>query len=212
MTRGLLFKATVGMCALAAAALAGTSWSHRAQSGGEVLLAQSSLEAPVQSGREAPLVLDFKRGVQAELVGLNLVKEIVDGDDGRRMSVNEENLAKSRLAVATIKITKPAGTQLTLACADLTLHYYHGETAEVAPCEGMSPYTTALDADREISLSFVDGPGFLKKVTATRATEAAVVYIDAVFGGLEPDTREAWIAIGQVFDRNRPFISQGWTP
>ena len=190
MARGVLSRIMVGVCALALVALAGAS------------LAQSS--------REAPLVLDFQQGIKAELVSLTFVKVVTDGT--RNMKVPDDKLGKYRLAVATIKVSKPAGTQLTLACADLTLHYYHAGETEVTPCEGMSSFTSALDADREITLSSTNGPGFLKKNTATRATEAAVVYVDALFGSMEPDTREAWIAVGQVADRNRPFISKGWQP
>jgi hypothetical protein len=190
MARGVLAKSTVGTCALTLLALAGAS--------------------SAQSSREAPLVLEFQQGIKAELVSLTFMKEVTDGT--RRMRVPDDKVAKFRLAVATIKITKPAGTQFTLACADLTLHYYHAAETEVTPCEGMSSFTSSLDSDREVSLSTTNGPGFLKKTTATRSTEAAVVYVDALFGSMEPDTREAWIAVGQVSDRNRPFISKGWQP
>lgn len=37
-----------------------------------------------------------------------------------------------RFAIVTLKITKPAGASLSLAAADLTLHYYHGRETEVA--------------------------------------------------------------------------------
>ena len=35
-------------------------------------------------------------------------------------------MSKFRVALVTIKITKPSGRRISIAAADLTLHYYHG--------------------------------------------------------------------------------------
>jgi hypothetical protein len=161
-----------------------------------------------QPGREAPLVLDFQQGIRAELVDLSFVETVADGT--RTMTVAGDKKGRYRLGIATVKISKPAGTRLTLACADLTLHYYHGEEAEVVPCEGMSLFTSRIDSEREVLLGNSDGPGFLKKSTAPRTTETDTVYVDVLFASMEPDTREAWIAVAQVADRTRPFVSRGW--
>ncbi|NLV32572.1 MAG: hypothetical protein GXY47_15625 [Acidobacteria bacterium] len=163
-----------------------------------------------QSGREAPLVLDFQQGIKAELTGLVFVDEVRDGT--RWMRINADKKDKYRLGIATLRISKPAGTRLTLACADVTLHYYHGENNEVAPCEGLSSFVSSADSDRDISLSTTNGPGFLKKQTSVRATEATTVYIDVLFGYMEQDVGGAWVAIGQVCDREKGFASSGWKP
>ena len=101
-----------------------------------------------------------------------------------------------RFAVVTLKITKPAGTSLSLAAADLTLHYYHGNRTEVAPCEGLSWFKSDSSADMPILMNPVPGPGFIKQTTNPGDTAGTMVYIDAVFGFMEPDTRECWICIG----------------
>ncbi len=101
-----------------------------------------------------------------------------------------------RFAVVTLKITKPAGRSLSLAAADLTLHYYHGRETEVAPCEGLSWFKGDSEADMPILMNPVPGPGFIKQTTSPEGTAGATVYIDAVFGFMEPDTRECWICLG----------------
>ena len=101
-----------------------------------------------------------------------------------------------RFAVVTLKITKPAGRSLSLAAADLTLHYYHGAETEVAPCEGLSWFKRNSDSHVPILMNPVPGPGFIKQTTSPDGTAGTIVYIDAVFGFMEPDTRECWICLG----------------
>jgi hypothetical protein len=101
-----------------------------------------------------------------------------------------------RFAVVTLKITKPAGQGLSLAAADLTLHYYHGRETEVAPCEGLSWFKRDSDSQVPILMNPAPGPGFIKQTTSPEGTAGTIVYIDAVFGFMEPDTRECWICIG----------------
>ncbi len=101
-----------------------------------------------------------------------------------------------RFAVVTLKITKPAGASLSLAAADLTLHYYHGNETEVAPCEGLSWFKRDSNSEAPILMNPVPGPGFLKQTTSPAGTAGTTVYIDAVFGFMEPDTRECWICLG----------------
>jgi hypothetical protein len=101
-----------------------------------------------------------------------------------------------RFAVVTLKITKPAGQSLSLAAADLTLHYYHGREMEVAPCEGLSWFKRDSNSDVPILMNPVPGPGFIKQTTSPEGKAGTIVYIDAVFGFMEPDTQECWICIG----------------
>jgi hypothetical protein len=116
-----------------------------------------------------------------------------------------------RFAVVTLKITKPAGASLSLAAADLTLHYYHGSEMEVAPCEGLSWFKSDADSDVPILMNPIPGPGFIKQTTGPAGTNGTIIYIDAIFGFMEPDTRECWICIGHPAT-TEPFVcpSPAW--
>lgn len=117
-----------------------------------------------------------------------------------------------RFAVVTVKITKPAGESLSLAAADLTLHYYHGRETEVAPCEGLSWFKSDSDAKVPILMNPIPGPGFIKQTTDSAGANGTVIYIDAVFGFMEPDTRECWLGIGHPAT-TEPFVcpAPAWT-
>ncbi len=161
-----------------------------------------------RAARDCPLVVPLGQDIRAEVVAVSFPDE-VQGVGGRRMRVGDDRREKFRLGLVTIKITKPAGAALTLAAADVTLHYYHGDHAEVAPCEGLSTFSMTNDAERPMELSESDGPGFLKQSTGARATAADVLYVDAVFYGMEPDSNECWICIAQPVQRGG-FRSGGW--
>jgi hypothetical protein len=159
--------------------------------------------------RKPALAFDREQGYRAELVGLRFADR-VEGTN-RVVTVNQERIKDYRMAVATVRIEKAEGVELTLACADVTLHYYHsGDTAEVAPCEGLSGFSTVRDTDRSLNLRPPNqGPGFLKQSTQAAATAAPVVFIDVLFSGMESSTSDAWIAIGRV-DAAAPLRSEGW--
>jgi hypothetical protein len=156
---------------------------------------------------ECPLTLDLKKmGVQIDNIAY---VEEVPGIDGNSMKLDDEQRPKFRVALVTLKITKPAGTKLTLAAADLTLHYINGGGSEVTVCEGLSIFSTAKDQDRPVKLPRQSGPGFVKQVTGPAATQASTVYVDAVFGFIEPDISDAWIAVGQP-STVAPYATTGW--
>ena len=96
-----------------------------------------------------------------------------------------------------LKITKPAGRHLSVAACDLTLHYFYGEDTEATPCEGISTITETREVERPMKLPTVSGPGFVKMTTGVKATQASVVYMDAVFAYVEPGVRECWICVAQ---------------
>ena len=171
------------------------------------LFAQASA---TPSAKECPYVLEVNRGLKVEIVDVLFTDEI-QGVRGNRMKVPEDKKDKMRFALVTIKITKPAKKRLTLAAADLTLHYYHGDQAEVAPCEGISYFSIGNDTDRPMDLSQSDGPGFVKQTTGAKCTKSEVVYLDGSFAFMEPDTREVWICIGQPVSAE-PFRTKGWKP
>ena len=133
----------------------------------------------------------------------------MEGVDGNRMAVPQDRRDKYRYALVTLRIRKPAKLKLTIAAADLALHYFHGNEAEVAPAEGLSTFSTTLDGERPLRIPQMQGPGWVKQTTGTRATEAAEIFCDAAFALVEPDVRECWIAVGQP-STQAPFVSKGW--
>ena len=148
--------------------------------------------------------------VQMEIVEIFFTRKVA-GVDGNHMEISDEKADQFRLGVVTIKVTKPAGMTLSIAAADLTLHYYHGNNTECAPCEGLSSFSSILEVDRPIKLPRMDGPGFTKQTTGVRSSGASVVYLDAVFGYLEPSISECWLCVGQPSTMG-PFLSEGWNP
>lgn len=159
------------------------------------------------SSKKCPLVA-LQRGVTMEIVDMFFLKK-VNGASGNALSVNEDNLDKHRIALVTVKVTKPAGTTLELAACDVTLHYYHGEKIEAAPCEGISAFNKTRDEDRSMNLPRVNGPSFTKTKTGVRASQDTTVYFDVVFQGVEPEIRQAWICVGQP-TQSEPFHTKGW--
>jgi len=174
-----------------------------------VLLAGITMFAqmPSPSALECPLLLDFQGGISGEIVSVRFTDRI-DGIRGNKIELNAEQKGKFRLALVTVKITKPPGRSLTLAQCDVTLHYWHGNEAEVAPSEGISYFSTTRDGERPMSI-VPDGPGFPKSSTSARCVAATEVFIDFAFCFMEPDTRECWICIGQPISR-KPFITPGY--
>jgi hypothetical protein len=172
------------------------------------VLAFAALFMPARAAdRECPLTVDLKH-VNVQIDSISYAEE-VPGMDGNSMKLNDEQRAKYRAAVVTLKITKPAGAKLTLAAADLTLHYYNSEGPEVTVCEGLSFFSTAKDMDRPIKLPRQSGPGFVKQTTGPAATQATTLYVDAVFGLIESDISDAWIAVGQPTTA-APYATTGW--
>jgi len=117
-----------------------------------------------------------------------------------------------RFAVATLKITKPAGETVSLAAADVTLHYYHGDETDVAPCEGLSWFKSDPGADVPMHMNMMSGPDHIRQITGSGTTGNTVVYIDAVFTLMEPDTKECWICLARP-TTTEPFVcpSPAWT-
>jgi hypothetical protein len=150
--------------------------------------------AESQSTRTCPHLMQLGPQCQVEIVRLSFTDHVESLLYLHQIpdSAREEY----RFAVVTLKITKPTGASLSLAAADLTLHYYHGHETEVAPCEGLSWFKRDSSSDVPILMNPVPGPGFIKQTTSPDGTAGTTVYIDAVFGFMEPDTRECWLCLG----------------
>ena len=153
------------------------------------------------SSRECPLTLGPQCQVEIDSIIFMDQLEVTR----YKYKISEEKLYKMRYALVCLKITKPTGKRLTLAAADLTLHYYNGEDTEVAPCSGLSTFGKYNDADRPYQLRQYSGPGFTKKTTGARSTQSGVVYIDALFQAMEPDTKECWICVAQP-TTSQPYV------
>jgi hypothetical protein len=177
-----------------------------------VLVPVCAALAQVIVRRQAPLVIPLNE-VRMEIADIFFTTE-VQGAQGRAMKMKDpERLKKYRLALVTIKVTKPPRRKLKIAAADLSLHYSHGNGVEVAICEGISVFNRTRDEDRLVHFPRSAGPGFVKQTTGVRATQADVVYFDAVFQGMEPDTRDVWLCVGQPTSR-KPFVCRtpAWKP
>jgi hypothetical protein len=155
------------------------------------------------SARTCPYHVQLGPQTQMEIVRMSFTNRI-EGLLGQR-EFPDQPKEEYRFAVVTLKITKPAGASLSLAAADLTLHYYHGGEMEVAPCEGLSWFKSEAESDSPILMNPIPGPGFIKQTTSRTGTNGTVAYIDAVFGFMEPDTRECWICIGHPAT-TEPFV------
>jgi len=158
---------------------------------------------------ECPYLI-LSRDVTLEIAEIKFIDQ-VQGVDGNSLRVPTEQQDKFRLALVTIRIKKPAGKRLTVAAADFTLHYNHGSSQEVAPCEGISTFTRNLDDERGMKLFRGAGPGWVKQTTGLKATEASEIYMDAVFHLIEPEIREVWLCVAQPVTE-KCFLTNGWSP
>jgi len=161
------------------------------------------------SARTCPHLMQVGPQYQVEIVRMSFTDRIESLLYTRR--IPEPALEQYRFAMVTLKITKPAGASLSLAAADLTLHYYHGDEIEVAPCEGLSWFKNDSEAEAPILMNPIPGPGFIKQTTGPAGTSDTMIYIDAVFGFMEPNTRECWLCIGHPAT-TEPFVcpSPAW--
>jgi hypothetical protein len=141
------------------------------------------------------------------IVGVKyLTKVAADGG-----SMEESDADKYRYAVVTFRIEKPAGKELTLAAADVTLHYERADGSyDIAPCEGLGGFTVNKDEDRTIQMPNFSGPGWVKIKTGSATRTAATVYADAVFGKIEPSVSALWLGIAQP--ASSQFATKGWKP
>lgn len=151
--------------------------------------------------------------VTMEITGIRFSTSI-DADNGSMTKRDiPEVRSHFRFALVTVKVSKPAGMQLTVAACDLTLHYFHADHSEAAPCIALSTWNKVEDEDRPLTFGTLSGdsPGFVKKTTGVRASEATAVYFDAVFDNIEPDITNVWLCVAQP-STETPFKSKGWSP
>jgi hypothetical protein len=107
--------------------------------------------------------------------------------------------------IVTLKITKEAGTEFTVACQDINIHYRYGQQSDIARCYGLSNYSTQQNEDRSMSLY---GQGWGRSTTGLASTKSSTAYIDVFFQNMEPDTSDLYLFISQPTGAH--YISQGW--
>ncbi|MBN2201434.1 hypothetical protein JW777_05720 [bacterium] len=160
---------------------------------------------PAQS--KVPLILPYE---SIEIVSCTFIKKFET--ESMRVEVTDEMLDKHRMAIITAKIIKPAGEELKLAAADVTLHYYYGDSeseseGEVAYCAAISTFSSTNESDRALKTTR-NAPGWIKQTTGTRTTASSTVYIDLIFKGIEKNVRKMWLCIASP--ASPPYISNGW--
>ena len=112
---------------------------------------------------------------------------------------------KYRGVVITMEITKPAGEQITLEACDFTLHYRYGDGSDVAPCKGISAFSTDTGVDRPMQLSSV---GRVSSTSGTATTKDDSIYVDLFFDGMESTTSELYILYATPVTSG--FETSGW--
>jgi len=174
----------------------------------------SGAVSPGESGSVVPLG-PFPYPIVSPDVSLEIAEikfvEFVSGEEGVSLRVSPEDRQKYRIGLVTIRVRKAPGKALTVAAADLTLHYRFGALDEVAPCEGISNFTRTIGEPREMRFFRGAGPGWVKQRTGSDVTAAREGYFDAVFHLIEPDIREVWLCVAQPTTASF-YRTAGWRP
>ena len=165
----------------------------------------SASASPAQALSQVPGTTSLK-GLRLDVVGVRFLTQLT----GDNADFNQtDDLDKYRGAVVTLKVTKPAGTELTLHAADLPIHYWRGqrEAYDVLPCHGMSSFSTDANADRAMSL-YAGSWG--KQATEAGTTAAPVIYVDLFYELIEPDISRIYILFARQIGNG--LKTAGWTP
>jgi len=168
-----------------------------------VLAASLSIGARAQE-MKPPEVTDLSK-VSFQIVAAKFVSTL-EGASGNRFQEPEATMDQYRGLVLTVKITKPAGQELTVVAQDMTLHYRYGDNSDAARCFGLSTFSAAQDDDRAMSLL---SQGWGRSTTGTNSTKLSVVYIDLFFQNMEPTTADMYLLVAQPTGAH--FTSSGWS-
>jgi hypothetical protein len=150
---------------------------------------------------DIPQVIDMSK-IKIEIVNALYVKKL-DAANAKFDIGDEGN--KYRGLVLTLRIQKPEGEELRLNAQDLSLHYRYGQESDIAPCNGVSTYSTQKDMDRTMSLFKVSRG---TSATGTATTQASVVYVDLFFNYIEADTSDMYLLVAQPVGVH--YKSSGW--
>ncbi|MEE8580945.1 MAG: hypothetical protein V3T33_05075 [Myxococcota bacterium] len=159
----------------------------------------SAEDATVPS-RPVPTLLRLDQ-VAIQLVDARFVTEY-EGTDNRYEAGEPDEY---RAVVITLELTKQAGQKVVLSAPDLALHYYHGDSTDVLPCNGISGFSTERDTDRPMVLL---ERGYGRSVTGVATAKAEKVYVDVFFDYLEPDTTDLYLLLAQPVGGG--YGTRGW--
>ncbi|MEO0108422.1 MAG: hypothetical protein ABIK62_04540, partial [candidate division WOR-3 bacterium] len=154
-----------------------------------------------QLATTAPGLIDPSR-IRFTILSATFVTEL----EGTTSRFRETQLDKYRGMVVTCRIVKPAGYKLKLHAPDIALHYNHGDEYDVAPCNGISNFSTERGTDRPMKL-LSRGQG--SQTTLTSATAAETIYVDFFFQYMEPDTRDIHLCVAQPAGAS--LVTNGWS-
>ena len=125
--------------------------------------------------------------------------------DSQKAQFTESKPDQYRGLIVTLKITKTAGAEFSLACQDIALHYRYGQQSDIARCYGLSSYSTQQNQDRAMALY---SQGWGRSTTGLATTKSDAVFIDVFFQNMEPETSDLYLFIAQPTGAH--FTSQGW--
>ena len=130
--------------------------------------------------------------------------------------VNSQYTNTYRYALITVKVNKPAGSSLSVAACDFSLHYtldVQYKTSYISPCVGLSSFNKFEDEDRPLTLGdkTMVGPGYVNSTTGEHAKEASTVYFDVLFCNIETNINNIWLCVAQPTTKT-PIATKGWTP
>jgi len=152
-------------------------------------------------------VSDIPMGTDMSKVKIEIVDEIyIKQLDAVNATFDMGDEAdKYRGLVLTLRIHKPAGEELRLNAQDLCLHYRYGDKSDIAPCSGLSSFSTQKEMDRTMSL-FKSNRGSSSTGTSTMKTD--VLYVDIFFNYMEPDSSDLHLLVAQPVGAY--YKSKGW--
>ena len=151
-------------------------------------------------GQDSPPDMLVASELGIEIAGEQFVAEIQGVN-----STLSNNSSEYRILVLTLKITKSAGLPLTLEAPDWVLHYYYENGTDVAPCQGVSYFSTMAGADRPMRVGNRE-----KSSTQAATTASDEVYVDLLFGGMEASTGQMHLLLAQPIGAS--FNSNGYRP
>jgi hypothetical protein len=151
--------------------------------------------------RTAPDQVDLQE-IKFEIVGVQYVSELSAANAQFKQNKPDEY----RGLIVTIEARKPKDRQLKLFTQDFSLHYLYGDDeTDVAPCLGISGFSSSKDLDRPMYLS---KSGRKSSQTGSATTASEVVYFELFFDGFEPDTKELHLLVAQPC--MPPYGTKGW--
>jgi len=166
-----------------------------------LLAMPAGLSMPAFSqNRSPPDVFDLS-SVKFEIVNATFVTKL----DSAKAQFAETKPNQYHGLIVTVRITKEPGSQISLTCQDISLHYRFGDDSDVARCYGLSSYSTQLNEDRVMALY---SQGWGKTTTGPATTQSGAAYVDVFFQNMEPTTRDLYLFMAQPTGAH--YVSNGW--